>query len=81
MHMARFRSETGDPAGAVSAFEQAPELYGDMQDLRIEPLIGLYTTHLAAGDEKAAARARAEALSLLDTARYPDIDRLRAILG
>ncbi|MFF5288087.1 AfsR/SARP family transcriptional regulator [Paractinoplanes globisporus] len=81
MHMARFRSETGDPAGAVSAFEQALELYGDMQDLRIEPLIGLYTTHLAAGDEKAAARARAEALSLLDTARYPDIDRLRAILG
>ncbi|MFI5891454.1 hypothetical protein ACIA5D_15225 [Actinoplanes sp. NPDC051513] len=35
----------------------------------------------AAGDEDAANRARAEALSLLDTARYPDIDRLRAILG
>lgn len=79
--MARFRAETGDPAGAVSAFEQALTLYGDMRDLRIEPLIGLYATHLAAGNEDAADRARAEALSLLDTARYPDIERLRAILG
>jgi hypothetical protein len=81
MHMARFRSETGDTFGAVSAFEQALTLYGDMQDLRIEPLIGLYTTHRAAGGEDTANRVRAEALSLLDTARYPDIGRLRAILG
>ena len=81
LHMARFRAETGDRTGAVAAFEQALNLYGDVHDLRIEPLIGLYTTHLEAGDDQAASRARSEALTLLETARYPDIDRLRGILG
>jgi DNA-binding SARP family transcriptional activator/tetratricopeptide (TPR) repeat protein len=81
MHLARFHAATGDPATAVTAFEEALRLFGDMQDLRIEPLIGLYTTHLAAGDEAAANRARREAMSLLETARYPDIERLEAILG
>ncbi|MEU4237283.1 BTAD domain-containing putative transcriptional regulator [Actinoplanes sp. NPDC026619] len=81
MHLARFHAVSGDPARAVTAFEEALGLYGDMQDLRIEPLIGLYTAHLAAGDEQAANRARGEAMSLLETARYPDIERLEAILG
>ncbi|MFD0524938.1 ATP-binding protein [Paractinoplanes durhamensis] len=81
MHLARFHAATGDPARAVAAFEEALRLFGDMQDLRIEPLIGLYSTHLAAGDQEAADRVRGEALSLLETARYPDIERLEAILG
>ncbi|GIF26075.1 DNA-binding SARP family transcriptional activator [Actinoplanes tereljensis] len=81
LHLARFHAASGDPARAVAAFEEALRLYGDMQDLRIEPLIGLYTTHLAAGDEEAANRARAEAVSLLETASYPDIERIETILG
>jgi hypothetical protein len=49
--------------------------------LRIEPLIGLYTCYRSAGDTAAADRVRTEALGLLETARYPDIARLRSILG
>ena len=65
----------------MAGFEEALKLVGDLPELRIEPLIGLYTAHVAAGDEAAADRVRTEALSLLDTARCPGIDRLRAILG
>jgi DNA-binding SARP family transcriptional activator/tetratricopeptide (TPR) repeat protein len=81
MQLARMLQMTQETDEAVAAFEKALELYGDVPGLRIEPLIGLYTCYRAAGDTEAAARVRTEALGLLETARYPDIARLRSILG
>jgi hypothetical protein len=81
MQLARMRQVSGAAGEAVAAFEKALELYGDVPGLRIEPLIGLYTCYRSAGDTAAAARVRSEALGLLETARYPDIARLRSILG
>jgi tetratricopeptide (TPR) repeat protein len=81
MQLARMLQLSGSHRDAVAAFEEALELYGDVPGLRIEPLIGLYTCYRAAGDTEAAARVRTEALGLLETARYPDIARLRSIVG
>jgi DNA-binding SARP family transcriptional activator/tetratricopeptide (TPR) repeat protein len=81
MQLARMLQVSDQVGDAVAAFEKALELYGDVPALRIEPLIGLYTCHRAAGDAQQAERVRSEALSQLATARYPDIARLRSILG
>jgi DNA-binding SARP family transcriptional activator/tetratricopeptide (TPR) repeat protein len=81
MQLARMLQVSGRIDEAVAAFEEALELYGDVPGLRIEPLIGLYTCHRALADDQKAQRARSEALGLLETARYPDIARLRSILG
>lgn len=66
---------------ATSEFRQALELVGDRRVLRIEPLVGLYQCHVQAGDESAAQQARDEALSLLQAAHYPDIERITTILN
>ncbi|MEV4351251.1 NB-ARC domain-containing protein, partial [Actinoplanes sp. NPDC049596] len=76
MQLARFHQHAGDLTAAVAAFQQAIDLYGDMADLRIEPLIGLYSCYREAGDPTAAGEVREEALRLLETARYPDLTRL-----
>lgn len=81
MQLARMLQVSGRIGEAVTAFENALQLYADVPGLRIEPLIGLYTCHRASGDPDRAERARSEALGLLATARYPDIARLRSILG
>ncbi|HEY0532566.1 MAG TPA: BTAD domain-containing putative transcriptional regulator [Actinoplanes sp.] len=81
MQLARMLQLSGSGAEAVAAFEKALDLYGDVPGLRIEPLIGLYTCYRAAGVADKAERVRSEALGLLETARYPDIARLRSILG
>jgi tetratricopeptide (TPR) repeat protein len=81
MQLARMLQVSGSQKEAVEAFEEALELYGDVPGLRIEPLIGLYTCYREVGAPDDAERVRAEALGLLETARYPDIARLRSILG
>ncbi|BCY12771.1 BTAD domain-containing putative transcriptional regulator [Actinoplanes sp. L3-i22] len=82
MHLGRLHQAAGDIPAAVAAFEKALDLYGTtVGNQRIEPLIGLYLLHREAGDDAAAERARAEALGLLETARYPDLTRLQALLG
>ncbi|MFF5078281.1 BTAD domain-containing putative transcriptional regulator [Actinoplanes sp. NPDC000266] len=81
MQLARFHQHTGDLTAAVAAFGKAIELYGEVADLRIEPLIGLYACHRDAGDLEAAARTRDEVVALLKTARYPDLARLSGILN
>ncbi|MFG1991074.1 BTAD domain-containing putative transcriptional regulator [Actinoplanes sp. NPDC048988] len=78
--LARFHQHTGDLTAAVAAFQRAIELYGEVADLRIEPLIGLYECHRDAGDREAATRTRDEVVRLLKTARYPDLARLSEIL-
>ncbi|WP_245923562.1 AfsR/SARP family transcriptional regulator [Paractinoplanes atraurantiacus] len=81
MQLARFHQHTGDLTAAVAAFRQAIDLYGEVADLRIEPLIGLYGCHRAAGDLDEAARTRDEVVRLLETARYPDLARLSEMLN
>jgi tetratricopeptide (TPR) repeat protein len=70
----------GQGEQAVAAFRQALELYGEHTDMRIEPLVELYLYYGETGQDQAAQASRAEALSLLETARYPDIDRLVRLL-
>ncbi|GAA2684184.1 AfsR/SARP family transcriptional regulator [Actinoplanes palleronii] len=82
IQMGLLMQTSGDLPAAIAAFQQALDLYGtSMPSRRIEPLIGLYTAHRSAGDDAAAERARAEALGLLETARYPDLARIQAVLG
>ncbi|MFF5075815.1 BTAD domain-containing putative transcriptional regulator [Actinoplanes sp. NPDC000266] len=71
----------GDLTEAVEAFDTALTVYGEETYLRMNPLIGLYTCHRDRGDTEAADRVRAEAVSLMRTARYPDVERLTAILA
>jgi len=70
----------GDIKAAMEAFENALKIQGGETYLRMNPLIGLYTCYRDLGDAAAAGRVRAEALSLMKTARYPDVERLSAIL-
>jgi DNA-binding SARP family transcriptional activator/tetratricopeptide (TPR) repeat protein len=81
LQLARMLQVSGAAGEAVAAFQEALKLYGDVPGLRIEPLIGLYTCHRETGAGAEAERARSEALGLLETARYPDIARIRSILG
>jgi len=81
LQLARMLQVSGSHKEAVEAFEKALELYGDVPGLRIEPLIGLFTCYQEVGALDNAERVRSEALGLLETARYPDIARLRSILG
>ncbi|MBB2944310.1 DNA-binding SARP family transcriptional activator/tetratricopeptide (TPR) repeat protein [Actinoplanes lutulentus] len=81
LHLGRFRQATGDPAGAATDFTRALQLYRDMPDLQMEPLICLYSLYLATGDRAAAAPIRAELTGMVKTARYPDVNRLQALLA
>ncbi|MEV6342669.1 BTAD domain-containing putative transcriptional regulator [Actinoplanes sp. NPDC051851] len=82
MHLGRFHFANGDVPAAVAAFEQALDMHeAGRPSQRIEPLIGLYTVHLAMGDHAAAERARGEAIGLLKGARYPDLRRIEKSLG
>ncbi|XVV15321.1 BTAD domain-containing putative transcriptional regulator [Actinoplanes sp. CA-131856] len=71
----------GDLPAAVEAFGTALTVYGDETYLRMNPLIGLYTCHRDRRDTEAAERVREEAVALMRTARYPDVERLTAILA
>ncbi|XVU28116.1 AfsR/SARP family transcriptional regulator [Actinoplanes sp. CA-054009] len=71
----------GDLPAAVEAFDTALTVHGDETYLRMNALIGLHTCHRERGDSGAADRVRAEAVSLMRTARYPDVERLTAILA
>ncbi|SDT81241.1 AfsR/SARP family transcriptional regulator [Actinoplanes derwentensis] len=71
----------GDFPAAVACFEAALECYHDIREMHIDPLIGLYACHLATGDTAAAEQVRERALGLVETARYPDVDRLVKVFG
>ncbi|GIJ44063.1 SARP family transcriptional regulator [Virgisporangium aliadipatigenens] len=71
----------GDTAAAIDAFERAVELFADAPDLRIDPLVDLYSVYVEAGDSVAAQRVRAAALLLLENARHPEVPRIERALG
>jgi len=79
--LGRLLQDAGDIEAAAAAFESALELLAGSGPRRIEPLVGLYVCYRESGDEEAAQRVRVEALGQLETAHYPDIERLTAILG
>ncbi|MEU4235898.1 BTAD domain-containing putative transcriptional regulator [Actinoplanes sp. NPDC026619] len=76
----RLQRHSGDIDAAMAAFETALEIFGESSYQRIEPLVGLYGCHRDAGDERAAQQIRAEAVGLMKSARYPDLERLTAAL-
>ncbi|WP_083448938.1 AfsR/SARP family transcriptional regulator [Actinoplanes rectilineatus] len=81
IHLGRFRHASGDPAGAAAAFRRCLDLHDDLPELEIDALIGLYRVYADTGDTAAAGSVRAEALALVETARYQDVERLRTALG
>ncbi len=80
LQLALFHQACGDLVAATAFGEKAVELYGTSHDLRIDPLIVLYSILVEAGEDERAERVRGEATVLLRTARYPDLVRLEKIL-
>ncbi|WP_436529593.1 AfsR/SARP family transcriptional regulator [Actinoplanes sp. HUAS TT8] len=80
LQLALFHQACGELAAATELCEKATELYGTSHDLRIDPLIVLYSILVEAGDHARAERVRDEVTVLLRTARYPDLVRRERIL-
>jgi DNA-binding SARP family transcriptional activator len=81
IELGQMMHHAGDTGAAIEAFRTALNVCGEYGFLRLEPMVGLYVCYRDSGDEQAAARVRTEALDLMRTAAYPDIERLTRILG
>jgi len=79
--LARFHQHSGDGAAAVAAYVQALELFGELDDSRVEALVGLAVSYRMVGDLRAAEETQQEALRLISAVGHPEPERLYALLG
>jgi DNA-binding SARP family transcriptional activator/tetratricopeptide (TPR) repeat protein len=79
--IARFHQHSGDGPSAVTAYVLALELFGELDDSRVEAVVGLAVSYRMVGDLRAAEETRTEAVRLIKGTGHPEPERLFALLG